>query len=150
MNPKQFSWQVEVLPRHIHPALFAFICFVLGGVAVYCFSADNLFACTLFVMFIILLTLEQFLKKGYIVTGVLGEKSVVINSSEHQYSDLLHYSILDKNTILLYKRGKEHTAVVMEIREDDFDAMHQFFSAFLDEKEYEPDFFESVGRLLSP
>ena len=150
MNPKQFSWQVEVLPRHIHPAFFAFICLVLGGVAAYCFSVDNLFACALFVIFIILLTLEQFLKKGYIATGVLGEKSVTINSEEHQYSDLLHFSILDKNTVLLYKKENENSDIVMEIREDDFDAIHQFFSAFLDEKEYEPDFFESVGRLLSP
>ena len=150
MNPKQFSWQVEVLPRHIHPTVFAFICVVLGGVAVYCFSADNFFACALFIVFIILLTLEQFLKKGYTATGVLGEKSVVINSEEHQYKDLVRFSVLDENTILLYKKKKEGTAIVMEIREADFDAIHQFFSAFLDEQEYEPDFFESIGRLLSP
>lgn len=150
MTPKQFSWQVEVLPRHTHPVFFAFFCFVLGGVAVYCFSADNLFACALFIAFIILFTLEQFLKKAYIATGVLGEKSVIINSKEYHHKDLSHFSILDKNTILLYKRDKQDAGIVMEIREVDFDAMHKFFSAFLDEKEYEPGFFESVGRLMSP
>ena len=150
MNPKQFSWQVEVLPRHIHPIFFAFGCFILGSVAVYCFSADNFFACALFIIVIVFITLEQFLKKKYTATGVLGEKSVIINSQEYKYKELAHFSALDENTILLYKKGKEDAAVRMEIRATDFNAMYNFFSAFLDEKEYEPGFIESMSRLLSP
>ena len=150
MKSKKFSWRVEVAPRHTDPVLFVMICAVLGGVAVYFFVYDNFFACALFVVFMVFITLEQFFKQGRVTTGVLGEKSVVINSEKYEYKDLSHFSVLDKNTILLYKERKDNSAITMDIRDSDFENMHQFFSAFLDEEEYEPGLLESIGRILSP
>ena len=150
MDTQQFSWQVEVLPRHIHPVIFSVVCLMLGGAAAYCFSVDNIFACALFLVCIAIFTLEECIKKEHIAEGMLGSKSVILDSKEYKHKDLSHFSVLDENTLLLYKKGEGGRKITMHIRNSDFDAMYNFFSAFLDEKEYEPDFLEAVGNILSP